>query len=176
MTSEARKSQMPILPLFRPVSRRTATVYGMSICYQASNCGVKSLSDPGTLYSYGPRYACGAVAKLPCGGGDGADHSIVVACHTLPSAFSPFQMLQKKLKMNGIWKSPMIHAPQDETAFQCMVPWAKSYAEPASNKRRDTPASPTMNIGMKTTFMQTSEPAQWILPSVSFIFRPEDER
>jgi hypothetical protein len=29
-----------------------------------------------------------------------------------------------------------------------------------------------MNIGMKTTFMQTSEPNQWILPSVSFIFRP----
>ena len=25
---------------------------------------------------------------------------------------------------------------------------------------------------MKTTFMQTSEPKKWILPSVSFIFRP----
>ena len=25
---------------------------------------------------------------------------------------------------------------------------------------------------MKTTFMQTSEPAKWILPSVSFIFLP----
>ncbi len=29
-----------------------------------------------------------------------------------------------------------------------------------------------MNIGMKTTFMQTNEPTKWILPSVSFIFRP----
>jgi hypothetical protein len=29
-----------------------------------------------------------------------------------------------------------------------------------------------MNIGMKTTFMQTREPQKWILPSVSFIFRP----
>ena len=25
---------------------------------------------------------------------------------------------------------------------------------------------------MKMTFMQTSEPTKWILPSVSFIFRP----
>ncbi len=25
---------------------------------------------------------------------------------------------------------------------------------------------------MKTTFMQTNEPAKWILPSVSFIIRP----
>jgi hypothetical protein len=29
-----------------------------------------------------------------------------------------------------------------------------------------------MNIGKKTTFMQTNEPAKWILPSVSFILRP----
>ena len=25
---------------------------------------------------------------------------------------------------------------------------------------------------MNTTFMQTNEPSQWIVPSVSFIFRP----
>src|SRR4029079_9226349 len=31
MTSDARKSQMPILPLVRPVSRRISTVYGISI-------------------------------------------------------------------------------------------------------------------------------------------------
>ncbi len=29
-----------------------------------------------------------------------------------------------------------------------------------------------MNIGVKTTFMQMSVPTKWILPSVSFIFRP----
>src|SRR5215213_3481707 len=51
MTSEARNSQMPILPLVRPVSRRTSTVYGMSIADQASYCGEKSLAAPGTLYS-----------------------------------------------------------------------------------------------------------------------------
>ena len=109
---------------------------------------------------------------MPCGGGEGADHSIVVACHTLSSAFSPFQMLQKKLKMKGIWKSPSIHAPQDETTFQWRIGCAKSYVAPPSNSRRETPAIPTMNIGMKTMFMQTSEPNQWILPSVSFILRP----
>ena len=29
-----------------------------------------------------------------------------------------------------------------------------------------------MNIGMKMTFMQTNEAEKWIVPSVSFIFRP----
>ena len=29
-----------------------------------------------------------------------------------------------------------------------------------------------MNIGMKTMLMQTNEPQKWILPSISFIFRP----
>src|SRR5262249_15560436 len=139
---------------------------------QASYCGTKSFAAPGTLYSYGPRYACGTVAKLPCGGGEGAAHSIVVACHGFSSTFFPFQMLQKKLKMNGIWNSAMIHAPQEDTTFRCSTGCANWYACPPSNRRRETPCSPTMNIGMKTTFMQTSEPNQWILPSVSFIFRP----
>src|SRR3954464_7733560 len=139
---------------------------------QASHCGTKSLAAPGTLYSYGPRYASGAVRKLPCGGGEGAAHSMVVACHGFASVFSPFQMLQKKLKMNGIWNIPSVHAPQDEMTFRCRTGCAKAYVAPPSNRRRDTPASPSMNIGMKTTFMQTNEPAKWILPSVSFIFRP----
>src|SRR5688572_33451380 len=98
----------------------------MSIGNQASFCAVKSLAAPGTLYSYGPRYACGATTKLPCGGGEGAAHSIVVACQTLSSAFSPFQMLEKKLKMKGIWKSPSAHAPQDDTTFQWRIGSAKS--------------------------------------------------
>jgi hypothetical protein len=63
---------------------------------------------------------------LPWGGGEGAAHSIVVASHTLSSAFSPFHMLQKKLKMKGIWKRAMIHAPHEETTFHCMVGCAKS--------------------------------------------------
>src|SRR5918996_5858253 len=84
----------------------------------ASYCGEKSFAAPGTLYSYGPRYASGAARKLPCGGGEGAAHSIVVASHGLSPTCCPFQMLQKKLKMKGIWKSAIIHAPHDETTFR----------------------------------------------------------
>src|SRR5687767_6028682 len=98
----------------------------MSISNQASNCATKSLGAPGTLYSYGPRYASGNAVKLPCGGGDGAAHSIVVACHGFASVLSPFQMLQKKLKMKGIWKIAMIHAPQEDTTFQWRTGCAKS--------------------------------------------------
>ena len=35
--------------------------------------------------------------KLPCGGGEGAVHSRVVASHGLVFTFSPLKMLQKKL-------------------------------------------------------------------------------
>jgi hypothetical protein len=55
---------------------------------------------------------------LPCGGGEGAAHSIVVACQGFWSVFSPYRMLQKKLKMKGIWNSAMIHAPHEDTAFR----------------------------------------------------------
>src|SRR6266571_4347456 len=81
MTSEARNSQMPSLPFASPVSGRSSTVYGMSIDYafSGSNCGVKSFAAPGTLYSYGPRYTIGSVKKFPWPGGEGADHSSVVA-------------------------------------------------------------------------------------------------
>ena len=34
------------------------------------------------------------------------------------------------------------------------------------------PPSPWMNIGMKMTFMHTSEPQKWMRPSRSFIRRP----
>ena len=55
---------------------------------QASNWAVKSFLAPGTLYSYGPRCASGTTAKLPCGGGEGAAHSIVVASQGLsPTGF-----------------------------------------------------------------------------------------
>ena len=82
-------------------------------------------------------------------------------------------MLQKKLKMKGIWKSAMIHAPHEDTTFQVQDRLREVRRPPRRRySRRETPASPMMNIGMKTTFMQTSEPAKWILPSVSFIFRP----
>src|SRR5262249_28367581 len=85
----------------------------------ASNWGWKPLAAPGALYSYGPRYACGAVTKLPCGGGDGAAHASVGASHGLSPTFWPWRMLQKKLKMNGSWKSAMIHAPHEEMTFRC---------------------------------------------------------
>src|SRR4051812_42438435 len=99
----------------------------MSMSNQASYCGRKSLPAPGTLYSYGPRYASGAVRKLPCGGGEGDAHSIVVACHGFPSVFSPFQMLQKKLKMKGIWKIARIQAPHDEMTFRWRTGCANAY-------------------------------------------------
>src|SRR5258708_39189670 len=111
----------------------------MSISNQASYCGTKSLAAPGTLYSYGPRYASGATRKLPCGGGEGVAHSIVVACHGFASAFSPFQMLQKKLKMKGIWKIARVHAPQEDTTFRWRTGCAKAYLAPPSNSRRETP-------------------------------------
>src|SRR5947207_1440841 len=78
---------------------------------------VKSFTRPGRLYSYGPRYATGIVTKFPCGGGDGAVHSRVVASHGLSFTFLPCLMLQKKLMMNGIWARPMIQAAQEIGVF-----------------------------------------------------------
>src|SRR5689334_714360 len=106
MTSEARNSQIPSLPLVRPLSGRSSTVYGMFMsmgyAFSGSKVGVKSRGAPGTLYSYGPRYTIGSVRKLPCPGGDGADHSSVVASHGLMPTAAPHLMLLKKLMMNGI--------------------------------------------------------------------------
>src|ERR1700688_1271079 len=82
-----------------------------------SNGGVKSLAHPGTLYSYGPRYTTGSVRKLPCPGGDGADHSRVVASHGFLSTGLPHLILLKKLMMNGIWKSPRLQAAIPITTF-----------------------------------------------------------
>src|SRR6266446_4465671 len=70
-----------------------------------SFCIVKSRAWPGRLYSYGPRYATGVIRKFPCGGGEGAVHSSVVASHGLSLTFLPCLMLQKKLMMNGIWRT-----------------------------------------------------------------------
>ena len=57
MTSDARNSQIPSLPLVKPVSGRSSTVYGifMDYAFSGSNCGLKSFAAPGTLYSYGAR-------------------------------------------------------------------------------------------------------------------------
>src|SRR6266567_379339 len=55
----------------------------------------------------------GVWMKFPCGGGEGAVHSSVVASHGLSFTFSPCQMLQKKLTMNGIWARPMIQAAHE---------------------------------------------------------------
>src|SRR6266446_10139449 len=75
-----------------------------------SFCIVKSRAWPGRLYSYGPRYATGATTKFPCGGGEGAVHSSVVASHGLSFTFCPRFMLQKKLMMNGICARPITQA------------------------------------------------------------------
>src|SRR5882762_3637036 len=119
MTSDARNNQIPSLPFARPVSGRSSTVYGifMGYAFSGSNWGVKSRADPGTLYSYGPRYTIGSVRKLPCPGGDGADHSSVVASHGFRSTSLPHLRLMKKLTMNGSWKSPRPHAANPITRF-----------------------------------------------------------
>src|SRR5262245_44955835 len=90
-----------------------------SSAYARSNCGWKSVVRPGTLYSYGPRCTSGGCSKLPCGGGDGAAHSSVVASHGFAPTFFPFFRLMKKLMMNGICATASIQAPHDETTFQC---------------------------------------------------------
>src|SRR5262249_18638405 len=107
-----------------------------------SNCGVKSRGAPGTLYSYGPRYAIGSATKLPCPGGDGADHSSVVASHGLRSTFLPAQMLDTKLMTNGIWKRPRPHAAKPMTRFHFTTPALWMYCAPPSYMRRFMPARP----------------------------------
>src|SRR5204863_1868720 len=116
--------------------------------------------------------------KFPCGGGDVAVHSSVVASHGLSFTFLPCLMLQKKLMMNGIWASPMIHAAQEIGVFHwkpvkpqmvCSVatpqPWPPSY------QRRCIPAMPCRNIGRKIRFIQMSDGQKCTLPQKSVIFR-----
>src|SRR5437899_8276539 len=164
MTSDARNSQMPSLPLASPVSGRSSTVYGIftetlrSYALSGSNCGVKSFAAPGTLYSYGARYTIGSVTKLPCGGGEGADHSSVVASHGLRSTGLPPLMLMKKLMMNGIWNRPRPHAAKPMTRFHLRTPALCMYSVPPSYMRRFMPARPWMNIGMNTRLMQMNDP------------------
>src|SRR5262245_48741385 len=174
MTSDARNSQIPSLPLGNPVSGRASTVYGLFIGYafSGSNCGVKSRGDPGTLYSYGPRYTIGSVMKLPWPGGDGADHSSVVASHGFRSTSAPHLMLLKKLKMNGSWNSPRPHAAKPMMRLYFSSCALCAYCAPPSYIRRFIPPRPWMNIGMNTRLMQMNDPQKCSLPSSSFIFRP----
>src|ERR1700735_2092952 len=98
------------------------------------------------------------VTKLPCGGGEGAAHSSVVAFHGLFPTFLPNQMLWKKLKMNGICASPSSHAETDMNTFQWSAGATVSlYARPPSNPRRCMPAMPSRNIGKKMPLMKTNE-------------------
>src|SRR5262249_21009886 len=173
ITSEDRNSQTPNLPLCSPVSGLASTVYGMFIYARSgSNCGVKSFDAPGTLYSYGPRYTIGSVTKFPCPGGDGADHSSVVASQGLRSTAVPALMLIRKFTMNGIRKRPRPQAAKPMTRFHLRTDALCAYCAPPSYLRRFIPARPWMNIGMKTRLMQMNEPQKWILPSGSFIVRP----
>src|SRR5437867_6313048 len=123
-----------------------------------SNCGVKSFAAPGTLYSYGARYTIGSVTKLPCPGGDGADHSSVVASHGFLSTTLPHFRLEKKLMMNGSWKSPRPHAAKPITRFHFSSPALCPYCRPPSYMRRFMPPRPWMNIGMNTVLMHTNDP------------------
>ena len=59
---------------------------------------MKSCGAPGTPYSYAPWYTTGwTPPKLSNGGGEGTDHSSVVAFQGFAGAFGPFQMLQNRL-------------------------------------------------------------------------------
>jgi len=103
-------------------------------------------------------------AKLPCGGGEGAVHSSVVASHGLSFTFSPCLMLQKKLMMKGNLSEP--HDPR--CPGDRLVPFEagqspRRYAHspgsiPARRpyQRRCIPAMPCKNIGRKIAFMQIS--------------------
>src|SRR5437868_5527670 len=138
----------------------------MRYAFSGSNWGVKSRGEPGTLYSYGPRYTIGSVTKLPCPGGDGADHSSVVASHGLRSTASPHLMLEKKFTMNGSWNRPRPHAAKPITRFSFSgssgnpnsVTLLCAYCAPPSYIRRFRPARPWMNIGMNTRLMQMNDP------------------
>src|SRR5436305_4577693 len=118
------------------------------------------------------------MTKLPCGGGEGAVHSSVVACHGLSFTFLPCLMLQKKLILSGTWARPIIQAAHEIGWFHwkpvspqtCSAatpqPWPPSY------QRRCIPAMPCRNIGRKMTFIQISEGQKCTLPQNSFISRP----
>ena len=115
------------------------------------------LSDAGS--------ACGS------GGGDGAVHSRVVACQGFWSTFFPKKMLQKKLRMNGICARPKNHALIEIKTFSGCMGWACAYCT-GSYRRRETPARPRMNIGIKIQLIKMNEKRKWIFPSTSFILRP----
>ena len=117
--------------------------------------------------------------KFPCGGGEGAVHSSVVASHGLSFTFSPCLMLQKKLKMNGSCARPMIHAAHEIGLFhskpvnpQMVWSFDTFHPCPPSYQRRCMPAMPCRNIGRKIMFMQMSVGQKCTLPQKSFIFRP----
>src|SRR5919201_3287736 len=116
--------------------------------------------------------------KFPCGGGEGAVHSSVVASHGLSFTFLPCLMLLKKLMMKGICAIPIIQAAHEIGVFHwkpvrpqtcspaSVQPWPPSY------QRRCIPSMPCKNIGRKMTFMQMSEGQKCTLPQNSFITRP----
>src|SRR6266576_304906 len=120
----------------------------------------------------------GVLAKFPCGGGEGAVHSRVVASQGLSFTFFPCFMLQKKLIMNGIWAKPMTQAAIEIGVFHSnpLKPQTFSPARvqpcPPSYQRRCMPSIPCRNIGRKITFMQISDGQKCTLPQNSFITRP----
>ena len=65
--------------------------------------------------------------KLPCGGGDGASHSSVFACHGFFPAILPANMLQKKLTMRISWPAPRMSAPYVMNVFIGWNAFRKSY-------------------------------------------------
>src|SRR4051794_38960382 len=125
--------------------------------FSGSNCGVKSRDAPGTLYSYGPRYTIGSVRKLPCPGGDGADHSRVVASHGFLSTSLPHLMLLKKFTMNGSCARPSVHAAMPMMTLYFSSSLLCAYCMPPSYIRRFMPPSPWMNIGMNTMLMAMND-------------------
>ena len=48
----------------------------------------------------------GISSKFPCGGGDGATHSSVLACHGFTVALRPAKILHTKFTAKMIWEKP----------------------------------------------------------------------
>src|SRR5947199_6661129 len=101
------------------------------------------------------------MTKFPCGGGEGAVHSSVVASHGLSFTFLPCLMLQKKLMMKGICAMPMNQAAHEIGPFHSKPVSPHTFAAlatsqfcPPSYQRRCMLSMPCKNIGKKIRFMQ----------------------
>src|ERR1700687_1236635 len=93
--------------------------------------------------------------KLSCGGGDGMDHSSVVACHGLSVAFIPFFTLHRKLKRK-INCEPIVMNAAMEINFCTGINGYKKVAPLKSAYRRGCPTIPSQCVGKKIAYTPTN--------------------